>query len=234
MRIGRESEGEGKRRFSPLLWSAGLCAAAILALGVNGTLSQFVASITNSNNNVQSGGPGSFGFSESLVVGGTPQTPACAQAGASQSLNCTTINKNGTDGAAATPIAPGQSRTTTVQLTNTATGTGALAGTLSLTVAPCTQNVPVGTTNPATGAAAGDLCGAVQVTVSCSSTPAFSVGPVTLTSFAAGSPYAIMTAIPPGDSVDCTFTTTLPASQSAANLQALLTSQPMTWTWTQS
>lgn len=236
MSFERKPGVERRRRFSPLLWIASLGAIAILALGITGTLSQFTASITNTNNNVETAGPESFGFSESLVVDGQPETPACATASAGDSVNCDTINKNGEIGDPATPISPGQTRNTTVRLLNTAVPTG-LAGDLILTVESCTQAPPAGTPNPANGdIPAGDLCGAAQVTVSCATVPAatpFDVGPVSLTALASGSPYTIAGAIPPGGYADCTFTTSLPAGATAVNLQGIETSQPMTWTFTQ-
>jgi hypothetical protein len=165
-----------------------------------------------------------------------PQTPACAVASAGSSVNCDTINKNGALGAPATPLAPGGVRTTTVRLANTATGPVGLAGDLALSVQPCTQAPPVGTANDANnGVLAGDLCGATQVTVTCAgSGQEFTAGPVSLTAFAAGSPYTIATAVAPDGTVDCTFTTTLPATTTAVNLQGITTDQPMTWTFTQS
>lgn len=225
-----------RRRFLPFLWTASLGSIAVLGLGITGTLSQFTASITNTNNNVETAGPESFGFSESLVVDGQPETPACATASAGDSVNCDTINKNGEVGAPATPIAPGQTRNTTVRLLNTAVPAG-LSGDLTLTVQTCTQAPPAGTANPANnGVLAGNLCGAARVTVSCATVPAatpFHVGPVSLTALAAGSPYTIAGAIPPGGYAECTFTTTLPATATAANLQGIETSQPMTWTFSQ-
>jgi hypothetical protein len=216
------------------LWVASLGAVAVLALGVTGTLSQFVASINNTNNNASTVGPEAFAFSESNVLAGVPQSPACATASAGQSVNCTTINKYGTSGTTAPPMAPGSSQSTTVQLKNEATGATGLSGNLTLTVSPCTQNVPVGDPNPSNGGtAAGDLCGTLNVAVTCSSPGTASVFTGTLTAFATGSPYSIATSLPPGDFTDCTFTTTLPATATAANLQGLSVSQPLTWTWTQ-
>jgi hypothetical protein len=235
MSLKRKPGVERRRRFSPLLWMASLAAIAVLALGITGTLSQFTASITNTNNEVETAGPEAFGFSESLVVNGVRQTPECAVASAGGSVNCDTINKNGQLGAPATPLAPGGVRTTTVQLLNTATGPAGLSGDLTLSVQPCTQTPPVGTANDANnGVLAGDLCGATLITVTCAGAgQEFTTGPVSLTAFATGSPYTIATAVPPDGSVDCTFTTTLPATATAVNLQGITTSQPMTWTFTQ-
>lgn len=235
MSLKRKPGVERRRRFSPLLWMASLAAIAVLALGITGTLSQFTASITNTNNEVETAGPEAFGFSESLVVNGTPQSPACAVASAGGSVNCDTINKNGAVGAPATPIAPGGVRATTVRLQNTASGPGALSGALTLAVAACTQTPPAGEPNPANGdIAAGDLCGATLVTLACAGAgQEFTTGPVSLTAFAAGSPYTIAATVPPDGFVDCTFTTTLPTTATAVNLEGIITSQPMTWTFTQ-
>ena len=110
MEFNRKKEADGRRRLSPLLWLASLGAIGVMVLGITGTLSQYVASITNSENHVETGGADSFGFSESNVVGGVPEDPACAEASAGQAVTCSTVNKNGQTGASATPIAPGQSR----------------------------------------------------------------------------------------------------------------------------
>ena len=226
-----------KRRFSPVLWLASLGSIGVLALGINGTLGQFVANITNTNNHVETGGPDSFGFSESNVIGGVPEDPACAEASAGQSVNCADINKNGALGADATPMAPGQSRSTTVRLQNTAVPIG-LSGALTLLPATCTQT-PVA--DPIGPPVVGDLCGTATVAVHCSGSPgttfpAFDVGPVTLSAFASGAPaggYVIGTPVDPAAFVDCTFTTSLAATATNPNLQGILTSQPMTWTFTQ-
>jgi hypothetical protein len=226
---------ERRRRFSPLLWVASLAAIAVVALGITGTLSQFTASITNTNNEVETAGPDAFGFSESLLIDGQPQTPECAVASAGDSVNCDTINKNGNLGSPATPIAPGGVRSTGVRLQNTATGAAGLSGSLSLSVQPCIQSPPAGTANGANnGVLAGDLCGVTTVTLACTGGgQEFTEGPVSLTAFATGSPYPIAAAVPPDGFVDCTFTTTLPATASAVNLQGITTDQPMTWTFTQ-
>ena len=164
-----------------------------------------------------------------------PTTPACATASAGASVNCSTINKNGEVGAPATAMAPGDVRNTTVRLLNTAAA-GGLSGTLSLSVEPCAQTPAVGVANPANGdVLAGDLCGAVTVALRCASPgDELTGGPVSLTAFATGAPYTFPAPIPPAGYVDCTFTTTFPAAATAANLQGINTSQPMTWTFTQS
>jgi len=233
-----KKETDRKRRFSPFLWLASLGSIGVLALGITGTLGQFVASITNTQNHVETGGADSFGFSEANVVGGIPDDPACASASAGQAVNCAQINKNGASGATATPMAPGDVRTTTVRLANTATGPGALDGSLTLTPAACSQNPPADPVGPPI---VGDLCGTATVAIACSGagiTP-FDLTARTLTNFATGTPtppappYIVAAAVPPGGFVDCTFTTALSATATSPTLQGITTSQPMTWTFTQ-
>jgi len=236
MEFNRKKEADGRRRLSPLLWLASLGAIGVMVLGITGTLSQYVASITNSENHVETGGADTFGFSESNVIGGVPVDPACAEAGAGQALTCSTVNKNGQTGASATPIAPGQSRTTTVRLENTASP-GGLSGTLTLTPEPCTQVLAADPVGPPI---VGDLCDTVTITITCGGPVPFDLTTRTLTDFyenptgtPAGLPYVIATAAPPGSFTDCTFTTSMPASASDPSLQGITTSQPMTWTFTQ-
>jgi len=207
-----------------------------LALGVTGTLAQFTASITNTDNVVQTHGPEDFGFSETLIDNGepvdNPEVAPCATANAGQNSTCSLINKYGAVGAPATPMEPGATRSTSVRLTNIAVPNG-LSGNLALEVEPCTPTVPVGDPNSANGGtAAGDICGTITVEVSCTGL-ATDIGPLTLTNFAAGSPYPIATAVPPGGEIDCTFTVEMPLTASNPNLQGLSANQPLTWTWTQ-
>lgn len=227
MAITQEPVGVRRHRFSPLLWTSSLGAMAILSLGITGTLSQFTASITNSVNEVETVGAGAFGFSEAVVVGGTPAA-VCADASAGDALTCPAVNKYGADGAAATPIGPDGTRLTTVRLANTGADPGALTGVLSLAVGGCTQL-------PAVGAGIGDLCGAATVAVACTTTTGTIGGDVpipatALTTFSTGGPYEIAT-LAPGETVDCTFTTTQPSS--TTDLQGITATQPMTWTFTQ-
>jgi hypothetical protein len=235
MEFNRKKEADGRRRLSPLLWLASLGAIGLMVLGITGTLSQYVASITNSENHVETGGADTFGFSESNVVGGIPDDPACAEASAGQAVTCSTVNKNGQTGATATPIAPGQVRTTTVRLENTASP-GGLSGTLTLTPEPCTQTPAAGPGPPVVG----DLCGTATIEITCSGPVPFHLTTRTLTAFSTnptatppGPPYVIATAAAPGSFTDCTFTTSMPALATDPSLQGITTSQPMTWTFTQ-
>lgn len=234
MRIRRRSGAEHRRRVSPLLWTASAVAAAVLALGVNGTLSQFEASITNTNNQVQTAGPNAFGFSESLVQNGQP-TQICASASAGQNVNCPasagafSINKYGNDGGAPQPIAPGAVLHTTVRLTNTVATTtpGGLSGNLALMAGTCTN-----AENPPSSATPGDLCSDVTVQIECDSVPAFTLGPISLTDLS-GNTYPIATDIAPQAFVNCTFITRFPSTDTETTLQDVISTQPLTWTWTQ-
>jgi hypothetical protein len=245
MKLLRNKSGTGRRRFSPLLWLASLGAVAVLALGVTGTLAQFTAIITNNQNHVQSAGVNSFGLSESLVdADGVTTTPPCQTVTAGESAICSAINKYGSVGAVATPMAPGQAAvTTTVELANTALTTPAgLSGALVLSAGSCTDQTfpPPGT------AGTGLLCGVVEVTISCAGTPV--IGPVTLTALATGSnitPTPVpgsydITTLAAGGTERCAFSTQIPASAGTGGpgnplptaLQDLLTSQNLTWTLT--
>lgn len=247
MRLKRKSNAEGKRRFFPLLWTAGLASAAIVALGVSGTLAQFVASITNTQNHVQTAGPEAFGFAEYLVLGPNDQR-LCARASAGQEVTCPgdipdiSINKYGQNGAAAQPIAPGAEMRTTVRLQNDVQQStpGGLSGNLGFEVGPC-ENVPVPVEPTRTP---GNLCNTVTVEITCNNAAgagAFHWGPVTLQTLSnesnLGTPvagrYSIATAIPPEGYVDCTFDTVFPRGATATDLQDVRTDQELTWTWTQ-
>jgi hypothetical protein len=233
MAITQEPVGVRPQRFSPLLWAASLGAMAILSLGITGTLSQFTASITNPTNQVATAAATAFGFSEAVFVGGVLQ-PVCADASAGDALTCPAVNKYGTDGGAATPIAPDGTRVTTVQLANTGVDPGALSGILTLSAGACTQ-LPAA--DPVGPPIVGDLCGAATVAIACTTTGTIGAVPVaatTLTAFATATtptPYTVAT-LAPGDTVDCTFTTTQPVA--APGLQGITATQPMTWTFTQS
>ena len=168
MRIRRKKEG-GRKRFSPLLWIASLVAAALLALGVTGTLAQGEASITNSQNNVETPTPvtPSVQLSEALLtptgpgdtlepVGPGAQNPCGAVADPANSpVTCADINKYGAAGDPATPMSSGETRTTSVRLTNLAAESerNFRSGNLFIMFGACTTNATV--------------CAGVQVAVSC-------------------------------------------------------------------
>jgi len=212
-----------KRRFSPMLWLASLSAIAVLALGVTGTLSQIVASITNSNNSVQTAGPSSFGLSEALGPNGTGGV--CATASGGSTATCSTINKFGVNGAAGVPlVSGGGSNTTTVTLANTASTTPpGVTGTLTVTGGTC-SSAPV----PGSADGTADLCGIMNVVINCtgaSTNPVFSGN---LNAFTAASPITITT-LAPAASTDCTFTTSLPAGNETPAQQDVVVSQPITF-----
>jgi hypothetical protein len=225
MRIRRKAEAESRRRFSPLLWVASMSGAAVLALGVTGTLSAFVAQITNSTNQVETAGPNTFGLSEALVTGAGVQ-PVCQTAGPGENLTCASINKYGTNGAAAsgTPMEPGGSQSTTVQLQNTASATPpGRPGTLTLNASPCTQ-LPA-----ANGTTVADVCATITVTVNCTVTDpsgTASDGPVNLTAFNTGGTFSIGT-VNPQATVNCIFTTALPAGATGTTFQGVTVTQPL-------
>jgi hypothetical protein len=207
-----------------------------LALGVTGTLSQFVGTITNNNNSATTGGVNTFQFSEARVdtSTGAVDTP-CAVSSAGSAVNCTTVNKYGENGLVSSPaLGSNESNTTEVQLQNPASPPAGQTGALTLAVPACAQSPLPGAGPPAVG----DLCGAtpgLTVAVACSSptgqTP-FDFPAGTLDAFAAGSPYTIAT-LAPGVSVNCTFTITSPNLTAITDLQDITATQPLTWTFTQ-
>src|SRR5262245_32851638 len=230
-------QAEGKRRrLSPLLWLSSLGAIALLALGITGTLGQFVARITNTNNEVETAGPESFGFEETNVVDGTPDDEPCAVAPAGGVALCSEINKFGQMGGVATPISPGESRTTEVRLRNTAsTDPLGLSGDLTLVPSACSQQPPVDLSGEPP---VGDLCAVITVTINCDSPSGvpFALGPVTLDTFFTGAPadgYVIELALPPGDEVNCTFLTEFPFPNADPSLQGITADQVMQWVFTQ-
>jgi hypothetical protein len=220
--------------------TAGLAAAAIaiaaVALGITGTFGAFTASITNAENHVVTGSD--FSFSESLPSAPPgPQNP-CATVRDGETAVCSTVNKFGADGSTTvTPMGPGDTRTTTVRISNNS-GPSGFSGAVTLTADPCTQTPAINNPLP-NGLAAGDLCGTMTVQVACVLTPpptpptpgSVTIGPETLTGLVNGGVQPILT-IPAAGFVDCTFTTQLPVT-AATNLQDIGASQRLIWTITQ-
>jgi hypothetical protein len=150
---------------------------ALLAASVMSTLSQYTASITNTNNSVESGTLG-------LVENGI-----CAAPGDGQWHECATVNKLGGG-----TLSSGTSTTATVTLQNT----GTLPAALYLLPSRCSDSL--------TGAG-GTLCDEVTVQVVCDSVTIVSTRTLNAfhaqrnfpTGYAAGT-------LDAGDTVTCTFT----------------------------
>jgi hypothetical protein len=145
----------------------------------------------------------------------------------STNATCSVVNLYGNNGASPNPVAPGDVRTTTVQLLNA--GTTAASG-LTMTPGAC-QNQAL-----ATGVPTGDLCGILTVTISCTTgNSTFSYGPQTLTTFGEQGTQTVNNGLAAGASSTCQFTVTYPADPSsgaASDPGTTLGVQPITWTLT--
>jgi hypothetical protein len=172
---------------------------AMLSTGVVSTLSQFTATIGNTNNTALSG---TVGLSES---------GACAAPGDGQWHDCATVNKYGGG-----TLHAGGTETTTVTLKNT----GTVPARLFMLPSACTGSV---------NGAGGPVCNEVTVTVSCpGTTPAFSLGPVTLNAFHANRNYPTgysVGVLAAGATTACAFTLTAAASIPTPGT----VSQPIAW-----
>ncbi|MBN9618439.1 MAG: hypothetical protein J0H43_01700, partial [Actinobacteria bacterium] len=213
-----------RRRTAPLVWAAGAVAAAVLVLGVTGTLSSWTSAIlTNGSNQVGSGasvilsetGPGSTGTATTCTTAGTVDNTA----------SCTQINKYGDAGVLDTTMSPGGSISTTVSLTNT--GSGA-ATTFTMAPGACTSVYNTGSNSGSAPAAGDDLCSQMQVAVTCTGAT-LTVAATTLDAFATNSPYTLTGGLASGAAASCTFTVSLP-STTPANYSGQTVTQPIVWT----
>lgn len=208
-----------RRRAVPVLWISGAAAAALLVLGVTGTLSSWSSAIlTNGNNSVSSKaavsldetGPGSDGNSVTCTTSTTADNTA----------SCDQINKYGNGGATAT-LDQGDTATTTVTLTNSGTGD---ATSFTMTPGNCTSANTSGTGTPAA-----DLCGEMQVAVSCTGSVTLTVSAQSLADFEANGAYDFSAGLASGASTTCAFTVTLPDNAPAA-VSGETATQPIVWT----
>ena len=219
-----------RRRFVPLVWGASAFSAAVLVLGVNGTLSAWTSAIiTNDTNTVATAnalilkevGPDG-------TAAHTPQT-CYSSTGAGNSYTCSTINKYG---GITTPLTPGASQQSDVTFTNVGKATGA---SFKLVAGACSQ------TPTADGSATppiNNLCtaaGELTVAVSCSDGASYVPGSAwTDLVYAAGTPGGIGTlthtaTLAADDSWTCRFTVALSPTASVTD-QGITVTQPLTWT----
>jgi hypothetical protein len=199
-----------RRRGAPLVWGSAAVAAAILVLGVTGTLSTWTDAIINNTKNtvaaqdtlvLQETGPGAVVCNSTDNLDGT------------NSYDCTTINKYG---GIAAPLDQGTSQTVTVTMKNTGTGSG------TLTLAPGTCTKTLGSPD-----ASLSICDVATVTIVCTapSTLDTSATPVVLSAFA-GQTIGTLAA---DTSTDCTFTVALP-SDASPQIGGQVATQSLVWT----
>ena len=200
-------------RFAPLVLATSVAAAALLSVSMSGTLSGFVASITNTNNTAASGSL----VMEEKSTGTTPVTCLSTDGGSvsTNTATCSTINKFG----GSTTMVPGTPVSTTISIRNTGTLN---ASTFTLTPGTtCTQTAIATPSGTAT-----DLCAKMALVVKQDGAQVYSG---TLTAFA-GSAAKSLTTVAAGGSSTFTFAVTLDSAATNA-YQGLQASVPMTWTF---
>jgi len=210
-----------RRRRELLLWLSSVVAVVLLVLGINGTLSAWTNAIVHNDTNTARAA-GSVALAE--FDGADDTDPACVDT-ADDGTNEATCAGIDTYGGVTTPLAPGQSQTSTVTLKNTGSETGTLT---------------LGADAPTGGSADADLATVLQVTVSCTAadgttTTAYpadgdpAVTPATFDSVA--SPWQITASLAAGATETCTIGTSIPAD-TAASYAGQTISQSLTWTLT--
>lgn len=200
---------------------AGLAGTAAIALSMTGSLSGFVATITNSSNTAATA---------SMAIVETSGASTCNSY--DTTATCSTIDKYG---GTATPLVPGGSQTVTVKFANT--GTVPVASS-ALTAGNCvaTSTGAVGGTTPTTpNTDPGNLCSQLTVKVYAAATATGT--PIYTGSAAALNPApialgALATGVGPTASQSYTFVTSLPAAATTA-VQGQKVSQPLVWTFNQ-
>ncbi|WP_310963246.1 COG1361 family protein [Nocardioides terrisoli] len=225
-----------RRRKAPLLWAGGALGAAILVLGVNGTLSSWTSAIINNDHNSVASAKAVALVETGTQSDGTAVTTQCDTASVADGTNtvtCSQLNKyggvtGGTSelGTAATDnitaLSPGDTRDSAVTLTNDGTGTG----NLTLAAGSCGHVVNDAAGGDTTGNY--DLCTQITVSVACTGDATLAATtPVTLSNFN-GSGFGSLS-LAPGKSSACTFTVALPAD-TPAGFSNQLASQALTWT----
>lgn len=221
------STHRAKRRFLPLVWAASAVSAAVLLLGVNGTLAGWTtAVITNSTNTVNT--------ANAVILKETDGTATCFSSDSpTNTYTCATINKYGGTTTPLAPVAGSNTRQIDVTFSNVGKAT---AGSFKLEAGGCTQT-PAASTSPAP--AVNNLCGPgandLSVAVGCSDGATYNAGAAwTGLRYTAGPAGGIGTltqtqSLAPGATWTCRFTVTLSTSASVLS-QGITVSQPLTWT----
>lgn len=207
---------------APLMWGASACAAALLVLSTNGTLSSWTAAvITNDTNTVSTA-------AAVILQEVGPSATCLSSSGAANSYTCSTVNKYG---GTASPLTPGTNQVTDVVFSNV--GSSA-ASSFVLTPGSCTQNPTAGSGSPA----AANVCTNADLTVaiSCSNGATYSAGSAWADlKYLAGAPASIPASLThtatlaASASFTCRFTVALDAAASVLD-QGITASQPLTWT----
>jgi hypothetical protein len=222
----------GRRRFLPFVWTASAVSAAVLVLGVNGTLSSWTTAIVNNSSNTAATAQGVI----LKEVNGANTCVSSQGTGATNTYTCATINKYG---GATTPLTPGNSQQVDVVFTNSGSA-AASSFKLDPTQSPgCTQTP---TANAAAVPAINNLCtagaGELGVAVSCNDGLTFGANPVwSDLKYVSGAPGAMpvlthTASLAAGANWTCRFTVALNANANP-NSQGITINQPLQWTLTQ-
>jgi hypothetical protein len=229
-----ESDRPAKRwRGAPLVWLSGAIAAALLVLGVTGTLSSWTSAVIGNTNN-SAATTTSVALIESQTAPANPLALPCDTASSTtNSVTCSDINKYGGIGSAGTgtgnandlygaPLNPDGTSTqaVTVNLKNDGTGSGVL----TLASGACTHLVYPGSTGA--DLVHYNLCTQMQLGVTCSTSGSFTYSG-TVGAFVGGTVGTLAATV----STNCTFTVSLPLDTPAGFASQYLT-QALTWTLT--
>jgi hypothetical protein len=201
-------------RFAPLAIATGVLGAVLLSVSMSGTLSGFVASITNSTNTAATG---ALVMQETNAGATVTCTSTDGGTASTNAATCSTINKFG----GSTTMIPGQTVTTPISIKNTGS---VAASTFTLTPGTaCTQS-----NSGSVNGSAIDLCAKMTVVVT-NTTSSTTVYSGTLAGLATGGAVSLPAAAA-GSSTGFTFAVTLPAT-AGNTYQGLAASLPLTWTF---
>jgi hypothetical protein len=205
-----------RRRFTAGALITGVIGAALLTVSMTGTLSGFVASITNSTNTAATGTL----VMEEKTTGGTPVTCLSTDGGSvsTNAATCSTINKFG---GSTTMVPGGPASVTSLTIKNTGTVS---ASTFTLVPgATCAQS-----SNGTVNGSALDLCSKLNVVITSGASTVFSGTAATL----AGATTAITMPAAPASGVSVPFTISVQLAATAGNTyQGLSASLPLTWSF---
>jgi len=206
------SKKDRRRRAVPLLWASGAVAAAVLVLGVNGTLSSWTTAIIhNDTDTVQA--------ADAVVLTETSGSASCVSTDdGTNEDTCSTINKYGGTG---TPLSPNEDQSVTVTMKNT----GTTSGSLTLSPGACSK-----VTGSGSSLATESICDVATVTVACTAPSSVDTtsAPVVLNDFSSATTIGTLAA---GASTSCTFDVALP-NDASAQIAGQIASQPLDWTLT--
>ena len=209
-----------RARFTPIALATGLIAAGLLSLSMTGTLSGFVASITNSSNTAATGAI----VMEETTTTGTLATCTSTDSG-TVSVNASTCSSINTFGGS-TVMVPGTQVTTGITIKNTGTVTPS-----SFTMTHGTSCIQ--SNNGALNGTATDLCSKINIVITSGSTTVFTGTVAQLALATTTTTPAITMPAAPAAGIGAPFSITATLDSDAGNTyQGLAVSLPITFTFT--